>query len=169
MRFSRQEYWCGLSFPLPEDLPNSRMELDSFMSPALGGGLFMTFVPPGKPIYKAALVDNFSCCFSVTKSWLCNLMDWSMSGCPVLHYLLECAQTHVHWVDYSIKHSHPLSPSSPLPSIFSSIWSFPVSGLFASGRQSTEASASASILPMNIQSWFPLGLTGLISLLSKGL
>ena len=41
--------------------------------------------------------------------------------------------------------------------------------LFASGDQSVGASASASVLPMNIQDWFPLGLTGLISLLSKGL
>ena len=45
--------------------------------------------------------------------------------------------------------------------------SFPVSWLFASGNQNTGASASASVLPMNIQGWFPLRLTGLISLLSK--
>ena len=47
--------------------------------------------------------------------------------------------------------------------------SFPVSQLFASGGLSIWAPASASVLPMNIQGWFPLGLTGLISLLSKGL
>ena len=47
--------------------------------------------------------------------------------------------------------------------------SFPVSQLFASGGQSNEASALALVLPMNIQDWFPLGLTSLISLLSKGL
>ena len=46
---------------------------------------------------------------------------------------------------------------------------FPMSRLFASGGQSIGASASASVLPMTIQSWFPLGLTGLISLQSKGL
>ena len=45
--------------------------------------------------------------------------------------------------------------------------SFPVSQLFASGGQSIRASASASVLLMNVQSWFPLGLTDLISLLSK--
>ena len=56
-----------------------------------------------------------------------------------------------------------------LPSIFPSIRAFPVSQLFVSGGQSIRASASASVLPMNIQGWFPLGLTGLISLLSKGL
>ena len=47
--------------------------------------------------------------------------------------------------------------------------SFQMSWLFASGGQSIGASASTSVLPMNIQNWFPLGLTGLISLLSKGL
>ena len=47
--------------------------------------------------------------------------------------------------------------------------SFPMSQLFSSGGQSIGASASASVIPMNIQDWFPLGLTGLISLLSKGL
>ena len=46
--------------------------------------------------------------------------------------------------------------------------SFPVNRLFASGGQSIGTSASASVLPMNIQDWFPLGLTGLISLQSKG-
>jgi len=47
--------------------------------------------------------------------------------------------------------------------------SFPVSQFFASGGQNIGASASASVLPMNIQDWFPLGLTGWISLQSKGL
>ena len=46
--------------------------------------------------------------------------------------------------------------------------SFQMSLLFASGGQSIGASASAKVLPMNIQDWFPLGLTGLISFLSKG-
>ena len=47
--------------------------------------------------------------------------------------------------------------------------SFPMRWLFASGGQNIGASASPSVLPMNIQGWFPLRLTGLISLLSKGL
>ena len=55
-----------------------------------------------------------------------------------------------------------------LPSIFSSTRAL-MSWLFTSGGQSTGVSASASILPMNIQGWFPLGWTGLISLQSKGL
>ena len=60
------------------------------------------------------------------------------------------------------------SLSSHLQSVSASR-SFPMSRLFASGGQSIGASASASVLPMNIQGWFPLGLTGLFFLLSKGL
>ena len=55
-----------------------------------------------------------------------------------------------------------------LPSIFPSIKVFPVSQFFASGGQSIGASVSASVLPMNSQGWFPVGLTSLISLLSEG-
>ena len=51
---------------------------------------------------------------------------------------------------------------------FQASGSFPMSYLFMPSGQSTGASASASVLPMNIQGWFPLGLTGLISLQSKG-
>ena len=76
--------------------------------------------------------------------------------------------------------SSPLSPWCHLPilsvtSFCSCPWSFPVSGsismswLFKPGGQHIGASASTSFLPMNIQGWFPLGLTSLISLLSKGL
>ena len=56
-----------------------------------------------------------------------------------------------------------------LPSIFPRIRVFSNKSAFASGGQSIGTSASASVLPMNIQGWFPLGLIGLISLLSKGL
>ena len=69
---------------------------------------------------------------------------------------------------------HPTISSSVIP--FSScLQSFPASGsfsmsqFFASGGQSIGVSASTSVLPMNIQDWFPLGLTDLISLQSKGL
>ena len=56
-----------------------------------------------------------------------------------------------------------------LPTIFPSIRVFKVSQLFTSGGQSTRVSASASVLPMSIHDWFPLGWTGWISLQSKGL
>ena len=52
---------------------------------------------------------------------------------------------------------------------FQASWSFPMSQLFASGGESIGVSASASVLPMNIQDWFLLGLTGWVSLQSKGL
>ena len=45
---------------------------------------------------------------------LCNPMNYSTPGFPVLHYLLEFAQTHVHWVSDAIQPSHPLLPASPL-------------------------------------------------------
>ena len=63
--------------------------------------------------------------------------------------------------------------SSPVIPFFTCLQSFPASGsfpmLFTSGGQSIGASASASVLPKNIQGWFPLGLIGLLSLLCKGL
>ena len=95
-------------------------------------------------------------------------MDCSMSGFPVLHHLLELAQTHAYWDSEAIQPSHPLLSPSPLPSIFPSIRES-LGWLFASGGQSIGASASASVLPMYIQDWFPLGLTGLVSFLSRGL
>ena len=63
---------------------------------------------------------------------------------------------------------HPTISSSCLQAFLAS-GSFPVSWLFASGGQSIGASASAPVLPMNIQGWYPLGLAGLISLQTKGL
>ena len=104
------------------------------------------------------------CCCSVARSCptLCEPMDWSMPGFPVLHYLPEFAQTHVPWVDDDIQPSHPLSsPSPPAFNISPASGSFPMTQLFASGGQTTGASASALVLPMNIQGSFPLGLTGI--------
>ena len=65
--------------------------------------------------------------------------------------------------------SSSVAPFSTSPQSLAASGSFPVNQLFASGGQTIGASASASVLPMNIQDWFPLGLTGLISWLSKGL
>ena len=66
------------------------------------------------------------CCFLVAESWptLCHLMDCSTPGFPVLHYLPEFVQTHVHWVGDAIQLSHPLSPPLLLPSIFPRIRGF---------------------------------------------
>ena len=83
-----------------------------------------------------------------------------------LHHLPESGQTHVHWVSDAIEPSHPLLPPSPFVFNCSQNQSFPMSWLFTSGNQSI-IGTSPSILPMNIQGWFSLGLTGLISLLSN--
>ena len=65
--------------------------------------------------------------------------------------------------------SSSVIPFSSCLQCFPASGPFPMSWFFASGGQSTGASASASVLPMNIQDWFPLRLIGLISLQSKGL
>ena len=65
--------------------------------------------------------------------------------------------------------SSSVIPFSSCPQSFPASGSFLMSRLFASGGQSIGVSTLASVLPMNIQDWFPLGLTGLISLQSKGL
>ena len=65
--------------------------------------------------------------------------------------------------------SSSVAPFSSCPQSFPASGSFPVSQFFTSGGQSIGASASASVLPMNIQGWYPLGLTSLISLQPKGL
>ena len=125
---------------------------------------------------KSRIQSRIICCMSVTQSSHSVMFD------PLQPYGLE--------------HARPLC-SSPTPRVYSNLcplnwWchptisssvipfssclksflaseSFPISQFLASGSQSTGVSASASVLPMNIQDWFPLGWTGLISLLSKGL
>ena len=85
---------------------------------------------------------------SFTTSWsLLKLMSLSWWCCPTI--------------------SSSVAPFSSYPQSFPASASFPRSQLFISGGQSM--GASASVLPMNIQDWFPSGLTGLLSLLSKGL
>ena len=70
------------------------------------------------------------------------------------------------WCHPTISSCHPLLL---LPSVFPASESYLMRWLFTSCGQSIGASASGSVLPMNIQGWFPLGWTGLISLQSKGL
>ena len=109
--------------------------------------------------------------WSLTCVWLCDARDCSTLGLPVHHQLPELAQTPVHWLS---QQCHPISSSCVIAfsSCFQSFpaWgSFPVSQFFTSHGQSLGASASASVLSVNIQDQFPLGLTGWISLQSKGL
>ena len=97
-------------------------------------------------------------------------MNCSTPGSSVLHCLLEFAQIYVHWVSDAIQPSHSLLPPSLLAFNLSQHQGlFQWVNFFASGGQSIGASASASVLLMNIQGWFPFRLTGLISLQSKKL
>ena len=98
---------------------------------------------------------------------LCDPMNCSTSGLRVHHQLPESFQTHVHWVGDAIQPSHPLSSPSPPALNLSQLQGLSQCQLFASSSQSI--GASASVLPVNIQGWFPLGLSGLISLLSTKL
>ena len=101
------------------------------------------------------------CCCSVAKSCptVSDPVGCSTPGSPVLYHLPEFAQIHVHWLS-----DDNLTISSSAALCFC-LWSFPASGsfpmswLFASGGQNIGVSASASVLPMTIQDWFPLGLT----------
>ena len=114
------------------------------------------------------LVVNYC---SVTQSCppLFKLMDCSTPIFPVLPHLLEFAQTHVHWIGDVIQPSHPLLfPSPPAFNLSQHQgFFFPMNQFFASGGQINGASASPSAILMKMQDWFPLGLTGLISLQSK--
>jgi len=110
----------------------------------------------------------YCCCLVVSNSFQPHGMQHARLPCPSLSpgvfsdsypWSWWCHQT----ISSSVIHSF-FCPKS-----FTASMSFPMSWLFASGGQSTGASVSASVLPMNIQCWFPLGLTGLISLMSKRL
>ena len=100
--------------------------------------------------------------------------------CPTLGDSMDCSMPVPYTIPRACSNSRPLSqwchstilssvvPFSAWLQSFPSSGSFLMSQLFASGGQSIGASASASVLPMNIQDWFLLGLTDLISLQSKG-
>ena len=107
--------------------------------------------------------------FSHSVVWLCDPMDCSTPAIPVHHQIPELLKL------MSIElWCHPTISSSAFPfsshlHSFPASRSLPVSQFFASGGQRIGVSALTSVIPMNIQDWFPLGLTGWISLLSKRL
>ena len=103
-------------------------------------------------------------------STLCDSTDCSTPGLPVHRQLPGFTQTHVRWVGDAIQPSYSLSspsPPAPNPSQHQGLFKW-VNSLHQVAKV-LEFSASASVLPMNIQDWFPLGWTGWISLQSKGL
>ena len=97
-------------------------------------------------------------------------MDYHTPGSSVLRYLPEFAQIHIHWVSQC--YLTISSSASPSPFAFSlSQHQSLLQGVSCLHQVAKvlELQLSAAVLPMNIQGWFPLGLTGLISLQSKGL
>ena len=96
--------------------------------------------------------------------------DCSAPGFPVHHQLPELAQSHVHWVSDAIQPFHPLlSPSPPAFSLSQHQGLFQwVSSLHQLAKV-VELQLQHQSFQWNIQDWFPLGLTGLISLQSKGI
>ena len=101
---------------------------------------------------------------SLSHIWLfAALWTAALPSFPVLHHLPEFAQIRVHWNSDAIRSSHPLLPPFP-PALNLSQHQGLFQWVFTSGWQSI--GISASVLPMNTQGWFPLGLAGLISLLS---
>jgi len=108
--------------------------------------------------------------FSQSCPTLCDPMDWNTLVCLVQHQLLELTETHVHWVcDTNPTISSSVIPFSSYLQSFLASGSFQMSHFFTSGGQSIGVSALTSVLPMNIQDWFPLRWNVWISLQSKGL
>ena len=146
--------------------PSSRLSCTLYLS------LDSSFQPsssPGLSSYLVQAVCYTHCSATKLCPALCDPMDYSTPAFAVLHCLPEFVQTHIRWFSDAICHLILCCPLLLLSSIFPSIRVFSVSQLFTSGDQSIGASTSVSVLPMNIQGWFPLGLTSLISLLPKGL
>ena len=165
MAFSRQEKWSGLPHPPPRNRSNSGIKPESLMSPALAQWVLLPLVSPGKPINGSV---QFS---SVTQSCPTlrpNRLQHPRPPCPSPTpgvYSDSCSLSR--WWHTTISSS--VIPFSSHLQSFPASGSFPMSQFFTSVGQSIEVSASAWVLPMNIQDWFPLGWTVWISLQSKGL
>ena len=142
MGFPRQEYWNGLPFHPPGNLPKLGIEPTS---PVSAGGFFTT-VPPGK----SSIYIQFS---SVAQSCptLCNAMNHSSQAS--LSITNSQSPPKPMSIELVMPSNHPIlyRPTLLLASILPSIRAFQISPLFTSGGQSTGVSVSASVLPMNIQ------------------
>jgi len=140
MEFSRQEYWSGLPFLSPGDLPDPGFRPEPLVSPALVYGFFTT-VPPESPIYTLVVVQSSSrvCCLT-----LCDPMDCSTPGLPAppssrsLPKFMFIASVMLPAISSSdaLSFCPQYSPASG---------TFPVRRLFASDDQTTGASTSASV------------------------
>ena len=158
MGFSKQEFWSGLPFPIPGDLPNPGIKPVSLSSPALAGGLFTTSAA------REAWNMQFSSVQSLRQVRLCDPMDCSMPDFPVHHQFPERAQTHVHWVGDAIQPSQPLSYPSPAFNLFQH------QGLFQWVSSSNQVAKywnfSFSISPSNGHSGLGKGMANHFSILA---
>ena len=109
------------------------------------------------------VVQSLSCVQFLTTPWTAALL-------ASLSFIISQSLLRLMSIESLISSNHLILfiPSFSCPQSLPASGSFPMSRLFPSGGQSIGASASASVLPMNIQGWFPLRLTSLISLLSRG-
>ena len=151
--FPRQEYWNGLPFPSPGDLPDPGIRLESLTSPVLVGGFFTTSATWEAPVNYISSVQ-FSC----------SVVSNSLQPHGLQHARLPCPSPTPKVCSNSCQSSQWCHPTISSSVLFSScLQSFPASGsflmsqFFTSGGQSIGVSASAPVLPMNIQDWFPLG------------
>ena len=126
-----------------------------------GTSRWFSWVSVEAMILFALMFHHFILVQSFSHVRLCDPVDCSTPGFPGHHQLPEFIHTHVHSVGDAIRTSH-----SSVGPFFFHFQSFPASGsfqmsqFFPSGSQSIRISASASVLPKNIQDLFPLGLTG---------
>ena len=121
-------------------------------------------IPSPSPKIVVVVVQSLSCV------WLFST-PWTAAHQASLSFTISQSLLKFMSIELMIPSNHLILclPFSSCPQSFPASGSFPLSQLFASGGQSIGASASTSVLPMNIQGWFPLGLTGWISLQSKRL
>ena len=162
--FYRQKYWSELPCPPPRDLPDPGTKAASLSSPALASRFFITSAPVKPQILPFSSVQ-FSCSV-MSNSWRPHRLQHTRLPCPSpipRAYSNPCPLSQ--WCHPTISSS--VIPFSSCLQSFPAWGSFQMSQFFASGGQSVGVSASASVLPMNIQDWYPLGWTGWISLLSK--
>ena len=196
----RQEYWSGLPFPSPEDLPNPGIEPLSLVSDRERYVSYdITYMQNLKnDTNELIYIQNWA-------KWIYTMVRVlrnSEKGAVLFFIILFISVQFSHSVVYDSLQSHgPQHSRPPCPSLTPGVYlnscllsrwchptisssvvpfsscsqslpasgSFQMSQLFASGGQRIGVSASASVLPMNTQDWFPLGWTAWISLQSKGL
>ena len=176
MGFSRQEYWSGVPLPSPSSSPlpsNSQSRYRVFPKAPFAQETSWAWrnAAPLWPLPVTTLKPVL-----IAIQLLCYFMSDSLSHDGLQHARISCPSPSP-WVGSNSCLSswwcYPTISSSVIPfsclQSFPATGSFPMSQLFASDGQSIESSASASVLPRNIQDLFPLGLTGLISLQSKRL